>query len=1366
MNGYDRKKALGVLIFSLIVMLVVFLFTLNKPQNITDFGKPYGIAESKIQSENQVVIDSSQFDAKYLEVSDSATLKKNIIHQKANDTFKHSASDFRVDSRLPPLPNNVNQKAFADFNKWLLLADASTVDEGIRLAHIRQVEMLKLIEANPQEALNHSVNFSQYAKLPLSVAQFVEKPFSQQVDIDILPNEPDQNSKHPTLSHSNIAELSLSANKKSYLLKRHGSRATILSKQGISAQGILIEGMSVIKDMPLTIVTGEELLYALKHFVSVNNDTYRDFYTREIIEATPVVALAGGQLFYFASVDNVEQLNKKLLLLEQKIDPKLSSNILFKLSATYIGEVAEGNGGGLPPKDEIDLLLAAPSTWTTTKKKVFFIRVDFPDKPGKPVAKNTLKDELNGATSLAIRRMSRGKTWIEAEVSDQVVHLSSSSTEYAPSRNRELHADVVTAFNELGSGVNLNDYDIVGIYFSKIGMKGAGETFEYAGLGTLGGGDHWLQGTYSSDVITHEFGHNYGLQHASFWETSNDSAIGESGVSEEYGDIYDIMGSGDLPEASYHPQALAKLEWLDSSEWQEVTVSGLYRIYRFDNEVAQGLQGLKVSRGNGDYYWLGNRESYDTNVYQENGFYLTWQPDGYTKSWLVDTTPGSFTEKDADKQDAGVVLGQTYADSEANIYLTAISKGGASGREWIDVQINLEGSPSNQAPSVNIDIPTEVKAREPIIITASAADPEGDDLAYQWDFGDGSASSNSSVIRHQWVVGGDYTVKVTVSDMKGKTTSVQLVVNVSDPLLSWQTRTSGTINNLNAIANSENMVVVVGNNGVVLRSVDGDVWQSDTFLQDENSNNISAVNLRFRSLLYAEGKWVAVGYDYDFSISAWVGVIFTSNDAQTWIRRHKEGERLMGVTATSGTYITVGDEGTILKSLNTEQWEVVNSGTNDDLQSVAYGNGVFVAVGVKEWTSFFTTDGSILASSDGVNWIDRVVASSGSKPPLFDLMYLDNSFIATGYYAGIQRSIDQGINFKEVKAVSSYGPKALAFGNGVFFVAGEEGQNYVSVDGFSWSNSGIDAQNKRNAAVNFKNTFISVADGGGIYQSSILSTFVTSNDGDYDGVADSTDNCPLIANTNQSNQDSDELGDVCDEDQDGDGVKNTDDAFPSDANESLDTDQDGIGNNADFDDDNDGLSDSEELSLNTNPLKKDSDGDGVNDKEDKFPNNAEVSKDTDSDGIGDALDNCPNTANMDQEDKDSDAKGDVCDDRDNRTCNLDIDDSGEVKPLTDGLLLLRSLFGFRDAALTNSAISPVAERSLPENIQSYISGCSTVFDIDNSGDVKPLTDGLLVLRYLFGFRNEALIEGSIATNAQRKDAQSIAEYIQSKTTIR
>lgn len=53
------------------------------------------------------------------------------------------------------------------------------------------------------------------------------------------------------------------------------------------------------------------------------------------------------------------------------------------------------------------------------------------------------------------------------------------------------------------------------------------------------------------------------------------------------------------------------------------------------------------------------------------------------------------------------------------------------------------------------------------------------------------------------------------------------------------------------------------------------------------------------------------------------------------------------------------------------------------------------------------------------------------------------------------------------------------------------------------------------------------------------------------------------------------------------------------------------------------------------------------------------------------------------------------------------------------------------------------------------------FDIDQSGSVDALSDGLILLRYFFNFRGEALIAGVISPNANRTSAADIEAYIES-----
>ncbi len=104
-------------------------------------------------------------------------------------------------------------------------------------------------------------------------------------------------------------------------------------------------------------------------------------------------------------------------------------------------------------------------------------------------------------------------------------------------------------------------------------------------------------------------------------------------------------------------------------------------------------------------------------------------------------------------------------------------------------------------------------------------------------------------------------------------------------------------------------------------------------------------------------------------------------------------------------------------------------------------------------------------------------------------------------------------------------------------------------------------------------------------------------DSDGDGWLDVADNCIDKVNPDQLNHDNDRLGNLCDTDDDNDGVADGDDRFPFDSAESADYDNDGIGDNADPDADNDGLPDIVEEYyeldyLDNSDAAKDLDGDG------------------------------------------------------------------------------------------------------------------------------------------------------------------------------
>ena len=315
-------------------------------------------------------------------------------------------------------------------------------------------------------------------------------------------------------------------------------------------------------------------------------------------------------------------------------------------------------------------------------------------------------------------------------------------------------------------------------------------------------------------------------------------------------------------------------------------------------------------------------------------------------------------------------------------------------------------------------------------------------------------------------------------------------------------------------------------------------------------------------------------------------------------------------------------------------------------------------------------------------------------------------------------------------------------------------------------------------------------------------------------------------------------------DSDLDGIINTADSFPFDSNEYIDTDSDGIGNNADTDDDNDGILDEDD----ENPLAYDapvetplqivSVGDnprGVNGETLSFDINYEVSDENDSlTGLGLRIhydstvitfsefefifpqDLIATTSPVnDSQDLDNEpltdkyitaswaslyldwpgdlpahlltVMFDVISNNDISTTRInfsnlsstagynfsnqfhdlpiipatwDFDDNHEVDALTDGLMMLRYAFGLRGNALTDYAISPESVLS-SQDVGARVEKSEMIFDIDGNGSVDALTDGLIFLRYAFGIRNSGLINDVIDPNASRTSSEDIETYIDS-----
>ena len=237
-------------------------------------------------------------------------------------------------------------------------------------------------------------------------------------------------------------------------------------------------------------------------------------------------------------------------------------------------------------------------------------------------------------------------------------------------------------------------------------------------------------------------------------------------------------------------------------------------------------------------------------------------------------------------------------------------------------------------------------------------------------------------------------------------------------------------------------------------------------------------------------------------------------------------------------------------------------------------------------------------------------------------------------------------------------------------------------------------------------------------------------------------------------------------DPDGDGYSNQGgvDAFPLDATEWFDTDFDGIGNNTDDDDDGDGVLDSND-DLPLDPTN-DSDDDGVVNNMDPWPNNTLYSIDSDSDGMPDAWETRYGLNPNDHSDATSDQDNDGVTALDEFLAgtipsgSIDLDGNDQYDALTDGLLLLRGMFGLDGSALVTGTIASDAAYTDSVDIESRIATLGDLADIDGNGEIDALTDGLLTLRYLFGLQGDTLINGVVASDATRQTAEEIEAHLE------
>lgn len=121
----------------------------------------------------------------------------------------------------------------------------------------------------------------------------------------------------------------------------------------------------------------------------------------------------------------------------------------------------------------------------------------------------------------------------------------------------------------------------------------------------------------------------------------------------------------------------------------------------------------------------------------------------------------------------------TYTEPGRYTAAVTVSDGQASASADLTVTVEAPSTPpppENAAPEVTVAAdPVSGAVPLDVTLSAEAADPDGDELAYLWDFGDGTISSDNPA-SHLYREAGTYTASVTVSDRKGGKARAEVLV--------------------------------------------------------------------------------------------------------------------------------------------------------------------------------------------------------------------------------------------------------------------------------------------------------------------------------------------------------------------------------------------------------------------------------------------------------------------------------------------------------------------------------------------------------------------------------------------------------------
>ncbi len=641
----------------------------------------------------------------------------------------------------------VTEPAFAGFKEWTSrFANAGTpeekaalMSEGLALAEERRNQMADLIDQDPRRALELAVPVTLRRQLPEEIAAQLEEPVSGRGDLFVIAAVP---APGKPLRVRPVERQVVMTDGREFEAFTFGQRDRVPTRSDIAVQGIALDGKLALTELPGRMM--------------------------EPVEVADLRAAGAGDPECPTSGKVTSSTGDEVVVDWDGEDPTFfcgEKHAIDTLIAAS-GDELFGGGGGV----------TAQSTATEGPKKLLIIRVDFPDAAGQVVSDATMTSLINNMSS----------HWATMSFNKMSWATHGNGSDFTPTlRLPNGHASytsfgtMLTAARSAAAAAGFPHTN----YTHEVVVTGDKPDVGFGGVAYVGGRGAWLaNGQWNLGVCSHEVGHNFGLNHSGFWDTTDGTVIG-AGSAVEYGNPFDQMGgASSSTDAHFGARQKNYLDWLVDADVVKITANGssTTRIRALDRSTALGDKAIAVDRsGTGNDYWIEYRQTYtDTNKWMKDGVVLNWGDVNISnmKPVLLDWTPGTSS-----KDDCPILIGRTFSDTAAGIHITPVLRGAdPDGVAWIDVTVNRGTFTGNRKPIVAVTSTSVNPATNAsVTFTADASDPDADTLGYFWDWGDGTfTANNSATAAKSWSTTGTKTVRCHITDMKGLTTTGQLLVQV------------------------------------------------------------------------------------------------------------------------------------------------------------------------------------------------------------------------------------------------------------------------------------------------------------------------------------------------------------------------------------------------------------------------------------------------------------------------------------------------------------------------------------------------------------------------------------------------------------